>query len=421
MPKGLYLKAVNRGLAYLLFLFAFIFLVNGCATISPVARANIDSSEYYPKASEDADTVLNLHSNIEKTTFYVDSKKIATGRRIKVLINSKRSYTILALPEGYISKEEFIQPPYMPNSLLSFTFLIGEKLKDAVANKEDEKDNKGKNQTLPMHADVDMQIPLGEKYGEHDVAVIIGNKNYSAAGIHDVEFADRDARIMKEYLTKTFGFRLENIIYAENATVGKFNEIFGSERDFRGKLYSFVKKNISEVFIYYVGHGAPDLQSQEAYFVPVDANPQYLSSNGYKLQTFYENLSKIPAKKITIVIDACFSGNSDKGMLFKNISPGMVKVKKEYSGPKNAVLITSAAMEQVSAWYPEKKHSLFTYYFLKGLRGEADVNKDNIITVGEMKNYLQEHVPYMARRLNGIEQYPVVDGNEKEIIVRIAK
>ena len=242
MPKGLYLKAVNRGLAYLLFLFAFIFLVNGCATISPVARANIDSSEYYPKASEDADTVLNLHSNIEKTTFYVDSKKIATGRRIKVLINSKRSYTILALPEGYISKEEFIQPPYMPNSLLSFTFLIGEKLKDAVANKEDEKDNKGKNQTLPMHADVDMQIPLGEKYGEHDVAVIIGNKNYSAAGIHDVEFADRDARIMKEYLTKTFGFRLENIIYAENATVGKFNEIFGSERDFRGKLYSFVKR-----------------------------------------------------------------------------------------------------------------------------------------------------------------------------------
>ena len=155
--------------------------------------------------------------------------------------------------------------------------------------------------------------------------------------------------------------------------------------------------------------------------MPVDANPQYLSSNGYKLQTFYENISKIPAKKITIVIDACFSGNSDKGMLFKNISPGMVKVKKEYSGPKNAVLITSAAMEQVSAWYPEKKHSLFTYYFLKGLRGEADVNKDNIITVGEMKNYLQEHVPYMARRLNGIEQYPVVDGNEKEIIVRIAK
>jgi hypothetical protein len=273
-----------------------------------------------------------------------------------------------------------------------------------------------------LSIDVDMKIPDGKKAGEHDIAVVIGNKNYLAqAGIPDVEYADRDAKIMKEYLIKTFGFKPSNIIYAEDATVGKFNEIFGSEKNPKGKLFNYVRKNISEVFIYYVGHGAPDLQSQEAYFVPVDANPQYIASNGYSLQTFYANLSKLPAKKITIVIDACFSGNSDKGMLFKNISPAMVKVKKEYSGPKNAMLITSAAVDQVSTWYPEKKHSLFTYYFLKGLQGEADANKDGVITIGEIKGYLQEHVPHMARRLNNVEQYPVIDGNEKEILVRILR
>lgn len=47
---------------------------------------------------------------------------------------------------------------------------------------------------------MDMNIPEGEKAGAFDVAVIIGNKNYAAAGIPNVEFADRDARIMKEYL-----------------------------------------------------------------------------------------------------------------------------------------------------------------------------------------------------------------------------
>lgn len=273
-----------------------------------------------------------------------------------------------------------------------------------------------------LSVDVDMKIPEGKKAGEHDIAVVIGNKNYAAqAGIPDVEYADRDARIMKEYLIKTFGFKPENIIYAEDATVGKFNEIFGSEKNAKGKLFNYVKKNISDVFIYYVGHGAPDLQSQEAYFVPVDANPQYIASNGYSLQTFYANLSKLPAKKIAIIIDACFSGNSDKGMLFKNISPAMVRVKKEYRGPQNAMLITSAATDQVSTWYPEKKHSLFTYYFLKGIQGSADTNNDKAITIGEMKEYLKENVPDMARRLNNVEQHPVVDGNEKEILVRISK
>jgi len=83
--------------------------------------------------------------------------------------------------------------------------------------------------------------------------------------------------------------------------------------------------------------------------------------------------------------------------------------------------MTSAAMDQVSTWYPEKRHSLFTYYFLKGIQGDADANKDSIITVHEMKTYLNEHVPYMARRLNNIEQKPVVTGDDKAVLVRLGR
>ncbi|HOL06065.1 MAG TPA: caspase family protein [Syntrophorhabdaceae bacterium] len=273
-----------------------------------------------------------------------------------------------------------------------------------------------------LSVDVDMKIPEGKKAGPFDVAVIIGNKNYKAVpGVPDVEYADRDARIMKEYLQRTFGFKPENIIYTEDATFAKFNEIFGSERNPRGRLYNFIKENVSEVFIYYVGHGAPDIDTKDAYFVPVDANPQFITTNGYRLETFYNNLSKLPAKRITVVLDACFSGNSGKGLIFKNISPLVLQVKKDIKTPANAVIMTSAAMDQVSTWYPEKRHSLFTYYFLKGIQGDADANKDSIITVHEMKTYLNEHVPYMARRLNSIEQKPVVTGDDKAVLVRLAR
>lgn len=269
--------------------------------------------------------------------------------------------------------------------------------------------------------DVDTNIPEGQRAGKYDIAVVIGNRDYAASGSPNVEYAKRDAQIMREYLVRTLGYDLGNIIYEEDATFSKFREIFGTARKPEGKLFKFVKKGISSVFVYYVGHGAPDLESKEAYFVPVDASVDYIKSNGYRLQTFYDNLSKVPAKKITVVLDTCFSGSSEKGLLFKNISPAMVKVKKEYRGPANAVLFTSAAVDQVSTWYPEKKHSLFTYYFLKGLRGEADTNNDKKITVGEMQAYLKDHVPYMAQRLSGKEQQPVVMGNEQDVIAVLKK
>lgn len=426
MTKGKYKKNL-LDIIFVAKFFPILFLL-GCVSI-PISSANKEFFEYYPKVSENADTVLDLHSNIEKTTFYVNSQKLITGKRVKILIDSKSSYTIVAAPENYSPKEDFIQPPYMPNSVLSFTFLIGDKLDPHnVPQKKIEgipvkgSEDRGKGEIAGgLSVDVDMQIPEGQKAGKYDVAVIIGNKNYSASGSPNVDFADRDARIMKEYLIKTFGYDPESIIYAEDAGFAKFNEIFGSERDHRGRLSNMVKDGVSKVFIYYVGHGAPDLETSEAYFVPVDANPQYIKTSGYRLQTFYNNLSKIPAKKITIVLDSCFSGSSEKGMLFKGISPAMVKVKKEYQGPSNAVIITSAAVDQVSVWYPEKRHSLFTYYFLKGLQGDADANKDGKITIGEMKEYLKEHVPYMARRLSGTEQQPVVTGNDSEVIVALKK
>lgn len=272
-----------------------------------------------------------------------------------------------------------------------------------------------------LSVDVDTKIPAGKKAGPYDVAVVIGNRRYQVPGVPEVAYADRDAGIVREYLRTTFGFKDENILFERDATVATFNEIFGSVAEHRGKLYNYVRKGVSSVFIYYVGHGAPDLSSKEAYFVPVDANPQYIATSGYRLRTFYENMAKLPAKNITIILDTCFSGNTARGMLFRDISPVMVQVGKISDAPKNALVITSSDADQVSSWYPEKRHSLFTYYFLKGLQGEADGNGDGKITTGEMRAWLSEHVPYMARRLNGVEQTPVVMGDDDSEILRLRK
>jgi len=38
-----------------------------------------------------------------------------------------------------------------------------------------------------------------------------------------------------------------------------------------------------------------------------------------------------------------------------------------------------------------------------------------------MKVYLAEHVPYMAQRLKGTEQQPVVMGNDNDVMVVLKK
>jgi len=82
----------------------------------------------------------------------------------------------------------------------------------------------------------------------------------------------------------------------------------------------------------------------------------------------------------------------------------------------------SSTGQQVSNWYPEKNHSMFTYYLLKGLQGAADLNQDGTITLGEMKSFINHQdngLPGMARRKYGRKQTPVISGDDNNVLVRL--
>jgi len=81
-------------------------------------------------------------------------------------------------------------------------------------------------------------------------------------------------------------------------------------------------------------------------------------------------------------------------------------------------VFSAASGTQVSSSYPDKKHGLFTYFFLKGLRGAADgasgTPPDGSVTIGELGDYLSREVPYAAARLpHGREQTPVLQASEE--------
>ena len=53
---------------------------------------------------------------------------------------------------------------------------------------------------------------------------------------------------------------------------------------------------------------------------------------------------------------------------------------------------------------------------MKGLKGEADVNNDKKITIGELHSYVRSNVIRQAVRL-GREQTPQLKGDENTVLV----
>jgi len=278
--------------------------------------------------------------------------------------------------------------------------------------------SKKENKTAPAptFGDELLNIPETSVSNRDGVAVVIGVKNYSNKNVPSVDYALNDAGLMKEYLIKALGYQEGNIIYLENPTKADLENVFGNKDSYKGRLYDYVKKGKSDVFVYYTGHGAPDLDSKEGYFVPSDSDPNYVRFGGYPLSIFYENLSKVPAREINVVIDACFSGISDKGTIIAKASPLLVVPVIPGAGKIN--IFTSSKAEEVSSWYPDKRHSLFTYFFLKGLQGAANKNKDKNITYGELNEYVSEHVLYYARRLYGRNQNPSFIGKDGKVFLK---
>ena len=211
-------------------------------------------------------------------------------------------------------------------------------------------------------------------------------------------------------------------ILEKDITKARFEVLFGIYGNHRGILYDYLKPSQSDVFIYYSGHGLADLDDMKGYFVPVDSDPAKIAFNGYALALFYENLSKLETRRTTIILDACFSGGTNSGkFLIKSASPALIKIDTKNVIRSDAAVLTSSDGDQISSWYDEQGHGLFSYFFLKGLGGAADLDDDGQITFQEIHDYVSDRsdgVPYWARRLHGgREQTPMLYGNRHEDIL----
>ena len=237
-----------------------------------------------------------------------------------------------------------------------------------------------------LRSDVDKDIPTGIPTNKKKYALIIGNEDYSKYQTSldkevNVDFAANDARVFAEYCEKTLGYPKDNIMIVVDGTRGQM-----SQKLAQLVRFAEVENGQAELLFYYSGHGLPEEGTNIPYLIPVDVSGTQ-PTNGLALTYVYDELSKYPTVKTTVILDACFSGGARNKEL---VALKGVKVKAKVDAvPGNLVVLASSSGNEASAVYREKQHGYFTYFLLKNLQ----TNKGQ----GKMEAFITEVSQNVAR------------------------
>ena len=254
-------------------------------------------------------------------------------------------------------------------------------------------------------SDVDVNIPKGEKVNGY--ALIIGNEDYSSfqrnvSKESDVPYAVRDGETFVNYLTQMYGFEKENIDFLRNATFGEMSQAISKLE----RLMDLDGEN-KEIVVYYSGHGMPEDQTNEPYLIPVDITGMNVSQ-GISLKELMSRLSNRPHGKISIIIDACFSGLGKVEPLSSVKGITVIPVNPELG--ENMLLLSSSSGNESSVVDDKNQHGLFTYHLLKLLK---ENNGD--ISIEDLYSKLRKDVGLSAiRNLNKIQTPSILVGKKLE-------
>ncbi len=249
----------------------------------------------------------------------------------------------------------------------------------------------------------------------HAYALVIAVEAYRAP-IPEVPFALRDAAVMKRYFESALGLPASNIKGLPNPALTDLKVGLTWLRN------QMLADNSPDAFayVYYAGHGVPDTRGKP-YLMPVDANPAYIAETGFALESLLAELSALPGHTL-VLLDACFTGAAARAT---GSSAGVLMGKRpafvDAPLPSQArvAVLSAVTGPQTSNALPAARHGLFTYYLLKGLRGDA-ADAQGRVTLASLQQYVTKAVSDAAGRMNQ-SQTPSLSGPTELLLLKLPK
>jgi uncharacterized caspase-like protein len=173
----------------------------------------------------------------------------------------------------------------------------------------------------------------------------------------------------------------------ENATLSRIREA----------LTTFTAKAAMNdlLLIFFAGHGAPDRSApQDLYLIAHDTDVNDMAETALSMARLRRYLDEnIISKRVVLFMDACHSaGLSTAGTRDAGNNLANQYLEKLLYNEEGRAIITSSDVNELSHESQKWGHGVFTYYVLEGLNGRADVNKDRLVSVGELFRYVRQKV-----------------------------
>lgn len=225
-------------------------------------------------------------------------------------------------------------------------------------------------------------------------AVIVGVSSYNHMPV--LRYTDDDAYRIYAFLKSPEGGALADeqirILVDEDAT---HRNITSAMRTIFGKAGPN-----DMILLYFSGHGLKDS------FLPIDYN-------GYNNKLYHSEVNDIlktsRARYKLCIADACHSGNL---LAMKGAQAEVQQIISSYyqnlarSAPGTALIMSSKSHE-TSLESSGLRQGVFTHFLIRGLKGEANGNRDSYVSVTELFNYVQQNV----RAYTSNRQSPVIQGD----------
>ena len=253
-------------------------------------------------------------------------------------------------------------------------------------------------------------LPFPAPVSTKDVwALVVGVSTHQDASL-DLRYTGTDAEAIHTWLVETAGVPDDHtrLLVDSQATLIELRD---------GLEWLRRRAGLEDLMIFYfAGHGSPASPDKpdNLFLLSHDCDFDTIASSAFPMWDIETALRRfIRAKKVIMIADACHAGGV--GSSFATGTRG-VKLVPQVSSAFGALtnighgvaVLCASDDKQLSQESMEwgGGHGVFTHFLLRGLKGDADYNKDRSVTLGELIPFLSEKV----RRETRNAQSPTIAG-----------